>query len=158
MSQTTIQTDAGLPLIYTQRRFEAPPDVLLRAYTEPALIERWLGPRDLTMTVERYEVRDGGRWRYVARDGNGDEFAFHGVFHGDPSLAGGIVQTLEFDGEPGRVSLDTYRFEADGDGTIVTSVTCFQSVEDRDRMVASGMERGVRESAERLAELLVAGI
>jgi hypothetical protein len=80
------------------------------------------------------------------------------VFHGDPSLAGGIVQTLEFDGEPGRVSLDTYRFEGDGDGTIVTSVTCFQSVEDRDRMVASGMERGVRESAERLAELLVAGI
>jgi uncharacterized protein YndB with AHSA1/START domain len=103
-------------------------------------------------------VRDGGRWRYVWRGANGDEFAFHGVFHGDPSPAGGIVQTFEFEGQPGRVSLDTYRFRADGDGTIVTSVTCFQSVEDRDWMVSSGMERGVRESAGRLTELLATGV
>jgi uncharacterized protein YndB with AHSA1/START domain len=158
MSQTTIQTDYGVPLICVWRRFAAPPAVVFRAYAEPALLEQWLGPRELTLTVEHYDVSDGGRWRYVERDGNGHEYPVHGVFHGTPSVADGIVQTFEFEGEPGHVSLDTYRFEHDGDGTIVTSVTCFQSVQDRDRMVASGMERGVRESAERLTELLAAGI
>ena len=158
MSHTTIETEAGIPLIGVSRRFAAMPEVVFRAYTEPALLERWLGPRELTLTVDRYEVQDGGRWRYVSRDGDGTAYGFHGVFHGTPSLTDGIVQTFEFEGESGRVSLDTYRFQRDGDGTIVTSVTCFQSVQDRDRMVSSGAERGIRESGERLTELLETGI
>ncbi len=61
------------------------------------------------------------------------------------------VQTFEFEGVPGHVLLDTARFE-DFDGkTKLTQQSVFQSVEDRDGMVQSGMEEGSTESMDRLA-------
>lgn len=153
MTDTRITAEPGLPQITITREFDAPRDLVFRAYTEPGLLEQWLGPRDLTLRVDRYETRDGGRWRYVHTDPDGNEHAFHGVFHGTPSLDG-IVQTFEYEGVPGHVALDTLTLEQRGDRTLVRTVSSFQSVEDRDGLVASGMERGVRESDERLAELL----
>jgi uncharacterized protein YndB with AHSA1/START domain len=87
------------------------------------------------------------------KDAEGNEYGFHGVFHGVPS-PDGIVQTFEFEGVPGHVSLDTVTLEERDGRTLVRSVSSFQSVEDRDGMVASGMERGVHDSNERLQELL----
>ncbi|MFB9837669.1 SRPBCC family protein [Actinoallomurus acaciae] len=153
MNDTLITAPPGIPQIVITRRFDAPRDLVFRAYTEPELLSRWLGPRDHTMTVERYEARDGGRWRYVGEDAEGHLHGFHGIFHGTPS-PDGMVQTFEYEGAPGRVSLDTYTFEDDDGRTTVRSVSSFPSVEDRDRIVAQGMERGVRDSAERLTELL----
>jgi uncharacterized protein YndB with AHSA1/START domain len=111
------------------------------------------GPRDLTLTVERYEARDGGRWRYVHTDRAGNGYGFHGVFHGDPS-PDAIVQTFEFEGAPGHVKLDITTLRQRGASTLVRTVSVFPSVADRDAMIASGMERGTHDSAERLAELL----
>ncbi len=71
---------------------------------------QWLGPRQYTMTIERFDLRDGGTWRYVHADDAGNAFGFHGVFHGEPS-PDGIVQTFEFEGAPGHVSMDTVTFE-----------------------------------------------
>ncbi len=153
MSKTEITAPEDIPQVVITREFDAPRDLVFRAYTEPDLLERWLGPRDLTMIVDRYETSDGGRWRYVQKDPQGNEHGFHGVFHGDPSRER-IVQTFEYEGTPGRVSLDTTTLQARGGRTVVRSVISFQSVQDRDGMLASGMERGVRESSERLAELL----
>ncbi|GAA4619337.1 SRPBCC family protein [Actinoallomurus liliacearum] len=154
MGKTEITAEPGIPQIVTEREFEAPRDLVFRAYTDPDLIVRWLGPRDLTMRFDRHEPRDGGRWRYVSVDPAGHEHGFHGVFHGAPSVEGGIVQTFEYEGVPGHVALETVTFtEADG-RTLVRSVSGFQSVEDRDGMIASGAEYGVRESGERLEELL----
>jgi uncharacterized protein YndB with AHSA1/START domain len=114
---------------------------------------QWLGPRDLTMTVDRYDVRDGGRWRYLHADAQGNAFGFHGVFHGDPS-PDAIVQTFEFEGVPGHVKLDTTTLEQRDRATLVRTVSAFTSAADRDAMIVSGMERGVRDSDERLEELL----
>jgi len=83
----------------------------------------------------------------------GNEYGYHGVFHETPT-PDGIVQTFEFEGVPGHVKLDTTTMEQRDGRTLVRTVSAFQSVEDRDGMVASGMERGVRDSDERLAELL----
>jgi uncharacterized protein YndB with AHSA1/START domain len=153
MSNTQITAEPGIPQIIIEREFEAPRDLVLRAFTEPELIVQWLGPRELTMKIEEYDVRDGGRWRYVSTDADGNEFGFHGVFHGTPSPEG-TVQTFEFEGMPGHVAMDTLTLvERDG-RTLARTVSSFQSVEDRDGMVASGMERGVRDSDERLGELL----
>ena len=99
------------------------------------------------------DVRDGGKWRYLSKDAQGNEYGFHGVFHGNPS-PDGIVQTFEFEGTPGHVSLDTFTLEEQDGKTLMRSVSSFQSVEDRDGMVAAGMERGVYDSYERLTELL----
>jgi uncharacterized protein YndB with AHSA1/START domain len=153
MSKTMITAESGIPQIIITREFDAPRDLVFRAHTDPDLLVQWLGPRDLALTIDRYEVRNGGTWRYVNTDADGNEYGFHGVFHGDPS-PDAIVQTFEFEGVPGHVCLQTAAFAERGGKTLVRTVSAFQSVEDRDAMVASGMERGVHDSGERLAELL----
>jgi uncharacterized protein YndB with AHSA1/START domain len=153
MSKTEITAEPGIPLIVMTRDFDAPRDLVFRAYTEPQLLSQWLGPRYLTTTVERYDVRDAGRWRYVQMDPEGSEHGFHGVFHGAPSPEA-IVQTFEYEGVPGHVMLQTTTLEERSRTTRVRTVASFQSVADRDGMVASGMERGVHEGDERLDELL----
>jgi len=153
MSKTQITAEPGMPQIIMTREFDAPHELVFRAFTDPELLVQWLGPRDLTLTVERYDVSDGGRWRYVHTDAQGNAYGFRGVFHGDPSPAG-IVQTFEFEGAPGHVKLDTTTLEQRGPRTLVRTVSAFPSVEDRDAMIASGMERGARDSDERLGELL----
>jgi uncharacterized protein YndB with AHSA1/START domain len=153
MSKTQITAEPGVPQIVITREFDAPRDLVFRAYTNPELLVRWMGPRDLTMTIDQYDVRDGGKWRYVSKDSQDNEYGFHGVFHGTPS-PDGTVQTFEFEGMPGHVSLETMTLEEHDGRTLVHTISTFQSVEDRDGMVASGMERGIHDSDERLEELL----
>jgi uncharacterized protein YndB with AHSA1/START domain len=105
------------------------------------------------MTIDVYEVRDGGRWRYIHREENGAEHGFHGVFHGTPSIDG-IVQTFEYEGVPGHVCLETLTFEEQDGKTVLHINEVYQSVEDRDAMLQSGMESGINESYERLDELI----
>jgi uncharacterized protein YndB with AHSA1/START domain len=153
MSKTVITAEPGAPQIIITRDFDAPRDLVFRAYTDPQLLVQWLRTRDLTLTVDYFDVRDGGRWRYIHTDAQGHEYGFHGVFHGSPS-PDAIVQTFEFEGTPGHVKLDTTTLEQRGRGTLMRTVSSFQSVEDRDAMVAAGMERGIRDSGDHLDELL----
>lgn len=153
MSKTVITAEPGIPQIIITREFDAPRDLVFRAHIEPDLLVQWLGPRDLVMTIDGYEVRNGGTWRYVHADADGNTYGFHGVFHGDPS-PDAIVQTFEFEGAPGHVCLETATLTERDGKTLMRTVSVFQSVEDRDAMIASGMERGVHNSHERLAELL----
>jgi uncharacterized protein YndB with AHSA1/START domain len=153
MAKTQIIAEPGVPQIVFTREFDAPRELLFRAHVDPELLVQWLGPRTLTMTVDRLEAHDGGRWRYIHRDADGNEYAFHGVYHGTPSLDG-IVRTFEFAGTPGHVSLETVTFEDHGGRTLLRQNAVFQSVADRDSMLQSGMERGVNEGMERLDELV----
>ena len=152
-NELTVTAEPGIPQVVMTREFDAPRELVFRAWSEPDLLVQWLGPRRLKMEIDRYDARGGGSWRYIHRDDEGNEFGFHGVFHGDPS-PDGFVQTFEFEGYPGHVSLDTAVFEDAGGRTIVRMNSVFQSVEDRDGMVQSGMESGVREGFERLDEVL----
>ena len=153
MSELQITVEPGVPQILYTREFDAPRDLLFRAYTDPELLVQWLGPRKYTMTIDRYDVRDGGTWRYVHTDDDGNEFGFHGVFHGDPSPER-MVQTFEFEGAPGHVSLDTATFEERGGKTVMHGNSVFQSVEARDAMVEGGMADGMTESFDRLEEVV----
>ena len=145
--------EPGVPQLKGTRTFQAPVALVYRAWTDPELLVQWLGPRRLKMTIEHYDVRHGGTWRYVHSDDEGNEYGFRGVFHGEPSTEG-LVQTFEFEGAPGHVQLDTASFEAQGDTTVVHMNTVFQTVEARDAMLESGMEGGWIESMERLDDLL----
>jgi len=151
--ETEIMADPDVPLVRITREFDAPPEKVFRAHTDPELVARWTGPRSLDMRIDHYDCRTGGSYRYVmARDG--DEFGFHGCFHEvRPSEL--IVQTFTFEGEPDGVALERLLFEDLGDGrTRLTSTSLVDSFEGRDAFVASGMEEGVREGYERLDELL----
>lgn len=153
VAETKITVPEGVPQVIVEREFDAPAELVLRAHLDPGLLAQWLGPRELTLTVERYEACHGGTWRYVHRGRAGEEHAFHGVFHGEPSVEG-IVQTFEYEGSPGHVKLDTTTFEEHDGKTLLRTVSSFQAVDDRDAMVTSGMERGLRDSGERLESLL----
>jgi uncharacterized protein YndB with AHSA1/START domain len=154
MGQTSIVAEPGTSLIQVERHFAAPPELVFRAYTEPELIARWLGPRDHEIRVDTWEFRDGGRWRYVSTDATGTEAAFRGVFHGDGSVENGVVQTFEFEGAPGHVSLDTLKLIPHEGGTLVRTVSAFQAVQSRDWMIESGMEHGMNQAFDQLDELL----
>lgn len=153
---TTITTQPGDPFIEVRREFDAPRERVFRAWTRPELIVRWLGPHGMTMEVIEYDTRSGGSYRYVHRNEDGQEFRFRGVFHtvtGDEL----IVQTFEWEGAPGEVSLESVRFEEVDGRTRMYSRSVFPSVEARDAAVAGGMARGITESMERLDSLLATG-
>jgi uncharacterized protein YndB with AHSA1/START domain len=151
--ETEITVDEGIPLVRITREFDAPPAKVFRAHTDPDLVVQWLGPRRHEMHIDHYDCRTGGSYRYVHASG-GNEFGFHGSFHEvRPSEL--IVQTFTFEGEPDAVALERMIFEDLGEGrTRLTSTSLVDSFEARDAFVASGMEEGVRDSYERLDELL----
>jgi uncharacterized protein YndB with AHSA1/START domain len=152
MGKTTITAPEGTPFIEMQRDFDAPRELLYRAYSDPALVVQWLGPRKYEATIDRWDFRDGGAYRYVHSDGQ-NAYAFRGVFHSVD--IDNMVQTFEFEGLPGHVSLDAQTFEDLGSGrTRVKVRSVFQSVEDRDGMVQAGMSDGVEDGYNRLDELL----
>ena len=103
--------------------------------------------------MDRLEVKVGGVWRFIHRDGKGKEFAFNGVFKEIDSPKR-LVYTFEFEGMPGHVILETLTFEERNGKTTLTARALFQNIEDRDGMLNSGMESGAAESWDRLAELL----
>jgi uncharacterized protein YndB with AHSA1/START domain len=154
MSRTKIDAPAGVPFIDITREFDAPRDLVFRAYTDPELLIQWLGPRKYKMTIDKYDVRDGGQWRYVHSDDEGNAWGFHGVFHGSQT-PDGMLQTFEFEGWPGNVSLESLVLEERDGKTVVRNHSVYQTVEARDAMVESGMDSGVNEGYERLDELLV---
>lgn len=153
MSKATVTAAPARHDIVLTREFDAPRELVFEVYTDPRAIPNWWGPRRLTTTVDRMDVRPGGAWRFVQRDAGGNEFAFHGVYH-DVVPPERLVQTFEFEGMPGQVVLETATFEDLGGRTRLTTTSVFQTVEERDGMVASGMEEGAVESMDRLEELL----
>jgi uncharacterized protein YndB with AHSA1/START domain len=155
-NQTKITATPGGHEVIIEREFNASREQVWEAWTNPDLLKQWLGPKGYEMVVETYEAKDGGSYKYIHKDPAGNEFVFRGVFHGfyKPYKA---VQTFEFQGlpEPGHVSLDTLLLEDLENGrTKVKTISVFQTPEDRDSMIQSGMEKGVREGYERLDELL----
>jgi len=151
--ETEITVDPDVPLVRITREFDAPPEKVFRAHTDPALVVQWLGPRGLEMTIDHYDCRTGGSYRYVhSRDG--ENYGFHGSFH-EVRPAELIVQTFTFEGMPDGVALEKMTLEDLGDGrTRLVATSLCDSFKDRDAFVASGMEGGVREGYERLDELL----
>ncbi|RPI84924.1 MAG: ATPase [Chloroflexi bacterium] len=155
-SRTKIIAEPAKQEIVITRDFDAPRELVFRAYTDPELIVQWLGPRGYKMVLASFEPRSGGNWRYYQQDDEGNEYGFHGVFH-EVTSPERIIQTFEYEGlpEPGHVVLEAAIFEElPGNRTRVTSQSVFRSVEDRDGMIQSGMDEGVYDSNLRLEELL----
>ena len=151
--ETEFVVDPDVPLVRIVREFDAPPEKVFRAHTDPDLLVQWLGPRDLEMEVLTFDCRTGGEYRYVHRRA-GEEYFFHGCFH-DVRPSELIVQTFTFEGMPDHVALEKLVLDDLGDGrTRLTATSLCDSFEDRDAFVASGMETGVVEGYERLDELL----
>ncbi len=94
---TDITAEPGKQEIIIEREFDAPRELVFKSFTDPDLYVQWLEPRRLTMTLETFEPRNGGSWRYIQRDANGNEYAFHGVNH-EVLSPERIIGTFEFEG------------------------------------------------------------
>jgi uncharacterized protein YndB with AHSA1/START domain len=149
---TVLSTPAGREIV-SERVFDAPRERVFAVYTDPELIPQWWGPRRMTTIVDQMDVRPGGAWRFVAREPNGEEIGFWGTYR-EVTAPERIVQTFECEAMPGHVLVETATFEDLGGRTKVTTTSLFHTSEERDDMLASGMERGLTETHDRLAELL----
>lgn len=139
--------------IVMTRVFNAPRELVFRAHVDPALIAQWWGLRGNTTIVEKLEARPGGKWRFVQRRPDGSQEGFHGEFR-EIVPPERITWTFEWDGMPGHVGLEKYTFEEQVGQTTLTTISYFNTREERDGVIGSGMEGGANESADRLEELL----
>ena len=146
----TTPTDREIHIV---REFDAPRDLVFAVYTDPELIHEWWGPHGTTTTVDHMDPRTGGDWRFVIRNADGSETAFRGTYR-EVTPPERIVQTFEWDGMPGYVSVETAVFEDLGDRTRVVNTTLFHTTEERDGMLGSGMEVGMNETFDRLDVVL----
>jgi uncharacterized protein YndB with AHSA1/START domain len=152
-TQATHVASRGEREIVTERVFNAARERVFHAFTDPELIVQWWGRRQDTTTIDKMDVREGGDWRFVTDAPDGSN-AFRGTYRvvRSPEI---LEQTFEWEGMPGHIVVERAEFEDLGDGrTKVTTLSLFHTTEERDGMLASGMESGASESYERLDELL----
>jgi len=138
------------------REFDAPASVLFRAHADPDIVKRWLGPARNEMSIERWDFRTGGGYRYLHRGPDGGEYWFNGVFH-TVREDDFVIQTFEFEGAPDMVNIEFMWFEdVEGGRSRLRGRSICPNVEARDALLSSGMSDGMTESYERLDSLLVA--
>ena len=106
--------------------FNAPRDLVFKVMNDPETIPEWWGPRVLTTVVDKMEPWSGGSWRYVVTNSKGDEWAFHGVYHTIEAPLQTVL-TYEYEGLPGKVSLETTLYEDQDGGTLLTTISVFHS-------------------------------
>jgi uncharacterized protein YndB with AHSA1/START domain len=136
------------------REFDAPVEALFRAHAEPELVKQWLGPSRNEMSIERWEFRTGGGYRYLHLGPDGDEYWFNGVFHTvrDDEF---VIQTFEFEGAPDMVNIEYLWFDDLGGGrSRLRGRSICPNTDARDALLSSGMEGGMTEGHERLETLL----
>ena len=153
--EVVVEAVPDLPVIRITRDFAATPAQLVRAHTDPEVFRRWVGPSAMECTIDRWEGRTGGEYRYGCGTGGEVEW-FYGSFHyvGEDRM----VQTFTWEGIPDGVSLDTMRLEDLGEGrtrAVITSLV--DSIEARDAILSSGMETGMNDGYAKLDALLASG-
>lgn len=152
-SSLELEVPADEPVIRFRRFLRAPRDLVFRVMTEPEHRRSWWGPRALELVVAEADLRVGGTYRYVQRAPDGQEFAFRGEFREiDPPRR--MVQTFAFEGFPEAESVEAMDLVEVEGGTMVHGVVTHTSMANRDGHVNSGMEPGMRETYERLDEVL----
>ncbi len=153
MNQTDhklVVTTPAEPEIVLTRVFDAPRELVFRAHSSCEHLKRWWA-RGNPMDCE-LDFRPGGRYRYVEHAPDGD-FAFRGEFR-EIVAPERIVCTFEYEGEPGRICVETMAFEEQDGRTTLTTTSVFESVAERDWMVSTGMETGAAASYDALEKLL----
>jgi uncharacterized protein YndB with AHSA1/START domain len=137
--------------IHVERVFNAPRDRVFAAFTDPTLIPQWWGGGTV---VDAMDVRPGGSWRFVSRQPNGYEMAFRGTYR-EVVPPERLVQTFEIEAMPGRVHVEAFSFTDLGPRTRLNLVMSFNTPEERDGVLNSGMQAGMEQTYGRLEELLV---
>jgi len=156
MNKLTLKTEGETHVIAT-RRFAASPEVVYRAHTDPALIQRWLlGPEGWTMPVCVNEAKPGGKIRYEWSNGKGQGFYLTGEYlELDPFRRIVHVERMFLPDPTPDNHIET-TFAADGEGTLMTMRMTLPDPQTRKAMLATGMEHGMEASYVRLEGIIQA--
>ena len=144
----TMPSDLEIRMV---RVFDAPRELVFGAHSSCEHVKHWWGrgnPLDCEM-----DFRPGGKWRFVEHAPDGEKYAFRGEYR-EIQAPARIVWTFEFEGMPGQICVETMEPTEEGGKTTITSVTRFDTKEERDGMVSSGMAEGARESYDALEAYL----
>ena len=153
---TTIYSEGG-DLVF-ERTFDAPRDLVWKAFTEPDRVPRWWGPKGTTTTVVEMDVRVGGAWRYVSHATDREDVTFYGEYlEIDPPASFTWTFMFDVEGVGPQGGPETFAFEDLGGRTKVTSTSNMGSSEAIDGALATGMVRGAIETWDRLEALLAEG-
>jgi uncharacterized protein YndB with AHSA1/START domain len=149
--------------IVITRQFDAPAELVFRAWTTPELVQRWWGFGTSEWLVCEIDLREGGRWRYVTREtreSDSFEVGFHGEYRAIEAPHR-IVSTEVYEGFPGSgpdsdegAALNTIVFDEQDGVTTMTTTVLHAEKEHRDAHIASGMESGMQVSMNRLEDLV----
>jgi uncharacterized protein YndB with AHSA1/START domain len=153
-NELKVTTPSDREMVMT-RVFDAPRDLVFEAHTSCEHVSNWWGPRKYEVASCDIDFRPGGTWRIVHRGPDGDEITFHGEYR-EIVRPERIVWTFGFEGMPGTPGPETMVFEEHDGKTTLTTTSVFDSVEERDGVLESGMESGAVETYERLDEYLEA--
>jgi uncharacterized protein YndB with AHSA1/START domain len=138
--------------ILITREFEAPRDLVFKAYTTPELVKRWWNAKRGEVTVCEIDLRPGGKWRYVMIADGGMEVGFHGEYR-EIVPNERIVSTEVYEGFPDAESLNTLTLtEVDG-RTKLEILVQHEKKEHRDAHIDSGMEAGLQDALDLLEEV-----
>jgi uncharacterized protein YndB with AHSA1/START domain len=145
MQATAHKTKVTLPAddqILITREFDAPKELVYRAWTTPELVKRWYGGSHGEVVSAEIDLRVGGQWRYVMAGGQGPDFAFHGEYREIVPYER-IVSTEVYEGTPDAESLNTLTLTERDDRTTMTVLVQHQSQGNRDAVIAAGIESGI---------------
>jgi uncharacterized protein YndB with AHSA1/START domain len=110
---------AAKPSLTIERRLNASPAEVYRAWTDPQKIVRWWGPRQAETLHAEADARVGGRFRVISRTPDGEQHDVGGVYR-EVAPNEKLVFTWAWRTMPERESLVTVAFKSDGGGTVMT--------------------------------------
>jgi uncharacterized protein YndB with AHSA1/START domain len=147
--KTKINAEDGKQELVITREFDLPLDLLFKAYTEPELLEQWMGTK-----VLKLENKKHGSYQFETTDPKGNKYGFNGVIHEfDPNQK--ITRTFEFENMPFGVQLEVLEFEQLTDDTSKLTIhTIFESLAKRDQMLQMPFAQGINMAHNRLQEIL----
>ncbi len=140
--------------ILITREFDAPRELVFKAWTTPELVKRWWSGQRGAVTSAEIDLRVGGMWRYVMEAHGEFEVAFHGEYH-EIVPDERIVTTEVYEGMPDAQALETITFDEVDGRTMLTMLVQHTSKEDRDAHINSGMEGGMQESMDALEQVAI---
>lgn len=154
MSKTTFKVNRSELKVVMSRTFHASPARVFEVVVDPKSVPHWWGPRGFEIVVDKMDVRKGGLWRYIVLDLEKHQHAFNGMYR-EVSAPNRLSYTFKVEGLPDDLeSVETSIFEGVGDETRMTTTVEYRRLDNLEQVVSSGMEERVKESWDRLAELV----
>ncbi|MEX0967824.1 MAG: SRPBCC domain-containing protein [Bacteroidia bacterium] len=148
--KTRINAQEGKQELFIFREFDLPLELLFRAYTEPEIVEQWMGNK-----VLKLECRNHGSYQFETSDADGNVLLrSNGVIH-EFGMNKKITRTFEMENTPFPVQLEFLEFEKTSDDTSnLTIHIIYKSVADRDKMLQLPFAKGINMAHNKLQEVV----